>query len=314
MILILRKLGDKHIQRIEEATGERVVVRNKPAEATAEELAQADIIAAFPDLFAAGVLEQCKNLRWLHSFSAGVETAPFDWLKARGVVFTNASGIHGLQMAEQILGMMIMFSRGLHVSLRNQLRARWSAEHRVDELYGKTLLIVGAGHIGQETARKAKAFDMRVIGIKRQPAPLPHFDEVRGPGALHESLAEADYVVCLVPLTPQTRHWFDAKAFDAMKATAVFLNFARGAVVDEQALIEALKSGRIGGAGLDVFETEPLPADSPLWRMDNVIITPHNAGLSPQYNARAVDQFLRNYQAFREGRPMESVVDLDQRY
>ncbi|MBX6354140.1 MAG: hypothetical protein IRZ10_12525, partial [Thermoflavifilum sp.] len=216
MILILRKLGDKHVERIRSEVGEAVIVRSSPAEATPEELAQAEIIAGFPDTFRSGVLERCNSLRWLHSFSAGVETAPFAWLRDHGVIFTNASGIHGLQMAEQILGMIIMFSRGLHISLRNQWNALWSAEHRVDELYGKTLLIVGAGHIGQETARKAKAFDMRVLGIRRHPGSLLHFDEVRGPEALHASLTEADYVVCLVPLTKETHHWFDDAAFAAM--------------------------------------------------------------------------------------------------
>jgi phosphoglycerate dehydrogenase-like enzyme len=314
VILILRRIGDKHVERIRHSVSESVVVRDNPSAATPDELAEAEIIAGFPDLFAAGVIERAPRLRWLHSFSAGVETAPFDLLRDRGIVFTNASGIHGQQMSEQIFGMMISFSRGLHISLQNQWQMRWSAEHRVDELYGKTLLIVGAGHIGQETARKAKAFDMRVIGIKRHPAPMEYFDQVRGPSDLHASLSEADYVVALVPLTPETYHLFGEVEFAAMKPTAVFLNFARGDVVDEDALVNALQSGLIAGAGLDVFHQEPLPPDHPLWRLQNVLITPHNAGLSPQYNARAVDQFLRNYRAFREGRPMESVVDLGRRY
>lgn len=217
-------------------------------------------------------------------------------------------------MAEQALGMMLSFTRGLHHHWDHQHQKVWDQKVPVRELYGQTLVIVGAGRIGIEVARKAKAFDMRVTGVKRTPENLEYFDEVVDLQHLHKALAAGDFVLVLTPLTPDTFHLISAEEFAHMKPSAVFMNYARGDVVDETAMIDALASGQIAGLGLDVFHEEPLPADSPLWTMDNVLLTPHTSGLSPTYTSRALDLFVANYHLYKEGKPLLTQVDLDRKY
>ncbi|MCL6443008.1 MAG: D-2-hydroxyacid dehydrogenase, partial [Alicyclobacillus sp.] len=238
-----------------------------------EQAGAAEIVVGYASARYRELIIASRALRWFHCLSAGVEGLPFETLSERGVVVTNSSGIHTTQMAEQIIGMMIMFTRGLHVNVRNQMRQVWDRSYPVSELAGQTLCVVGAGRIGRELARKAKAFDMKVIGVKRRPEDLPGFDEVLGAEDLERALQAADFVAVLTPLTGDTRRMFGPASFRAMKPSAVFLNFARGDVVDEAALAEALRQGVIRGAGLDVFEREPLPEDSPLWELDNVVIS-----------------------------------------
>ncbi|MCL6548593.1 MAG: D-2-hydroxyacid dehydrogenase [Alicyclobacillus sp.] len=292
---------------------EDVRVRDRDKDLT-EQAHTAEIVVGYASPRYRELIGASQALRWFHCLSAGVEGLPFEQLSERGVVVTNSSGIHATQMAEQIIGMMIMFTRGLHVNVRNQVRRVWDRSYPVSELAGQTLCVVGAGRIGRELARKAKAFDMRVIGVKRRPEALPGFDEVLGVRELERGLHAADFVAVLTPLTGDTRRMFGRAALAAMKPSAVLLNFARGDVVDEAALVEALQQGRIRGAGLDVFEREPLPEDSPLWGLDNVIMSPHNAGHIPDYHARAVRLFVDNYRAYRAGQPMPNRVDLSLGY
>lgn len=288
---------------------EEVVVRRRE-QSLWEQAAGADIVIAHASEGYRSLLVASPALRWFHCLSAGVEGLPFAALAERGVVVTNSSGIHTTQMAEQIIGFMIMFTRGLQLNVRNQMQHRWERSYPLGELAGQTLCIIGAGRIGQELARKANAFDMRVVGVKREPEPLPFFHDVLPADRLHDALREADFVVALTPLTAATRLLFGEREFRAMKPSAVFLNFARGGVVDESALVDALRRGIIRGAGLDVFETEPLPPDHPLWSLDNVVMSPHNAGNIPDYHARAIRLFVDNYRAYRTGRPLPNEVNL----
>lgn len=313
MILIAAPVGDAFAQKIREGTGETVALRRSLADA-ADLLPEADQLIA-DERLPEETLARCGKLKWLYSLSAGVEHLPFGALRAKGVFVSNASGIHGTQMAEQTLGVMILFSRQLHRALAFQRRKVWGRPQlAVGELAGRTLCVIGTGAIGREIARKAKAFDMRVTGLRRHPAPLPDFDAVLGMDAFHAALAEADYVVLVTPLTNETYHLMDAAAFACMKKTAVFLNVSRGDTVDEAALVEALRSGVIAGAGLDVFHEEPLPAASPLWEMENVVVTPHSAGLVPDYFDRAAALFIRNFIDLRAGRPVPNAVDLTLQY
>ncbi|RIV17521.1 D-2-hydroxyacid dehydrogenase [Alicyclobacillaceae bacterium I2511] len=277
-------------------------------------LTEAEIIVAGGSAITEELIQRCPKVRWFHSVSAGVDLIPHNLLSARGILLSNSRGIHGRPIGEQVLGMMIGFTRGLHVNLRHQQQKRWEPGYPLQELTGQTLCIVGSGSIGAEVARKAKAFDMRVIGVKRHPLPLPHHDEVVGLDSLYDALATADFVLVLTPLTPNTRHLLDAEAFATMKSSAVVLNFARGDVMDEEALIQALQAGKLRGAGLDVFHREPLPPESPLWDMENVLISPHNGGWTPHYNERMVAIFLNNLRAYREQRPLPTGVDLIQGY
>jgi len=312
MLLVLGNLNPMHIERLQEAAGSPVLVFSNERAAW-DMLPEAEMIVTSVG-FSADAAERAGNLRLLFSTSAGVDRFPLETLAARGVRVSNSSGIHGSQMSEQIMGVIISFDRMLHVCVRNQLKKRWPQELPLGEIAGKTLLIVGAGSIGQALARKAKAFDMRVVGIKKTPEALAYFDEVAGLPALHAKLREADYVVLLTPLTPETRDLFGKAEFAAMKREAVFINYSRGGTVDEDALIAALRAGEIAGAGLDVFKTEPLPPESPLWEMENVLLTPHSAGITPDYMGRAVDKFIETLRACQSGLVPPNEVDPARRY
>lgn len=312
MILLTQPIPQMFIGEISEKTGEEVIACSDMTQA-APYLPEAEIIVGINGLNGE-VLKSCSNLKWIYSLSAGVEKLPFQELSERDILVSNAGGIHGTQIAEQTIGMMILFSRKMIKALKYQQQKIWSRDLPVDELFGRNLCIVGAGKIGIELARKAKAFDMTVTGIKRTPSPLEYFDEVFGNDLLHQALGKADYVVLLTPLTKETLHFFGKEEFAVMKRTSVFINMSRGDTVDEGALIEVLKSGRIGGAGLDVFHNEPLEVSSPLWRMDNVVITPHNAGNTPHYLKRALDLFFKSYECYRSGKPLPTAVDVTRQY
>jgi phosphoglycerate dehydrogenase-like enzyme len=310
--LVPLPLIKEYLPMIEKATGEKIYAYNNIQEAAAV-LPEAEIIMNFGRIDP-GIIKTCHNLKWIFSVTAGVEQLPFAELMKMGVKVTNTRGIHASQIAEQTMGLIISFSRRLNRCSKNQLQQKWEQFMPVDELTGKTLCIIGAGSIGREIARKAKAFDLRVIGIKNHPEPLEHFDEVWGTSRLHEALSQADYHVLITPLTDQTYHLIGPEEFKAMKDSSIFINMSRGDTVDEAALIEAVQKGMIAGAGLDVFHEEPLPPHNPLWKMENVIITPHNAGISPTTFKKAIEVFVESLTCYRQGKPLPNEVDLQRKY
>ena len=253
------------------------------------------------------------RLKWIQQWSAGA-----DWILKRpemrqsDVIVTTASGIHAIQITEHIFSFMFAFARSLPVARLIQLEATWinlANNPSVFELFEKKLLVVGVGAIGSRTAAVGKALGMRVIGVRRNPQRSdPSVEQMFGPDQLDQALPEADFVAVVTPLTNETRGMIGSKELDAMKKSAFIINVGRGAVIDEGALILALQKGQIAGAGLDTFEVEPLPDSSPLWRMDNVIITCHYAGFSPRYHERAMVLFLDNLGRYAAGRPLQNVV------
>lgn len=259
------------------------------------------------------VIMNAPNLRWFQQFGAGA-----DWLLAypeaveKPFVLTNTSGIHAIPISEHIFALLLAFARRLHKVLYAQERHDWHVPpgETLFELAGKTMLLVGVGAIGERTAHLAQAFDMRVVGVRRDAdQDVSGVDEMVGPEQLDALLPEADVVVLTVPLTKETRHMIDAEALRRMKSTAYLINIGRGGTVDERSLVEALRAGEIAGAGLDVFEAEPLPEESPLWEMDNVLITPHYSGSTPHYVTRFVEIFLDNLRRYQHGEPLQNVVD-----
>ncbi|RLC82527.1 MAG: D-2-hydroxyacid dehydrogenase [Chloroflexi bacterium] len=264
--------------------------------------------------FPRDLLPRACNLRWLQQWGAGA-----DWLLRHSeaveldFVLTNASGVHPIPISEHILAFLLAFGRGFHRAMRAQARHEWfSYDQQKDlfELVGKTMVLVGVGAIGKRTAQVAAALGIRVLGVRRNPAVgAPGVEAMFGPDQLLDLLPEADFVVLTVPLTHETQGMIGERELRAMKPTAYLVNIGRGGTVQERALIRALQEGWIAGAGLDVFETEPLPEDSPLWDMDNVIITAHYAGATPHYNERAMAIFLDNLRRYRAGEPLRNVVD-----
>lgn len=247
------------------------------------------------------------QLRWVHTASAGVDDPFFHRLLQRGVLLTNAIGVRRVPIGQHTLLMMLYFVRCMPHYLAAQREHRWDPGWG-EELTDKTVGIVGLGHIGQEVARLSKAFGMRVIATKRRPIDIEWVDQLLPPTALHQLLSQADFVVISTALTPETRGLFGEQEFKAMKPTAYLLNVARGAIVQEDKLIEALQSGRIAGAYLDVFEHEPLPAESPLYDMPNVVITPHCCDASPLNERRDLQLFLDNLERFKRNEPLINVV------
>ena len=254
------------------------------------------------------------RLRWFQQWWAGA-----DWLfrypKAleRDFILTNVSGIHAIPMSEHILALLLAFARRLPESCRAQVRHEWIAHQQrraTFELAGKTVLLVGLGAVGKRTARLAAALGMRVLGVRRNPAQeVPGVDKIVGPEQLCDLLPDADFMVLTVPFTPETQRFIGVEELKRMKSTAYLVNVGRGGTIDEDALVQALREHWIAGAGLDVLEMEPLPEDSPLWDMDNVIITAHYAGSTPHYNERAGAVFLDNLQRYQAGEPLRNVVD-----
>jgi phosphoglycerate dehydrogenase-like enzyme len=259
------------------------------------------------------LLAHAPRLRWVQEWGAGV-----DWLLRHPEVaeldftLTNASGVHAIPISEQILGYLLAFARRLPAAVRAQDRHAWQAPKRdqLFELAGKTMLLVGVGAIGERTAMIAAALGMRVLGIRRNPAgDLPGVEAIYGSDRLHDLLPEADCVVLTVPLSHATQGMIGERELRAMKPTSYLINIGRGGTIQQPALIQALREGWIAGAGLDVFDQEPLPATSPLWELDNVIMTAHYAGLTPEYDQRALAIFLDNLKRYQAGEPLQNVVD-----
>jgi phosphoglycerate dehydrogenase-like enzyme len=284
-------------------------------EAFAEALPEADVVVA-QDL-SDEQLARARRLRWLSSVAAGLEEIVTPALLAR-VAVTNASGVHGPNIAEHVMAMMLMFTRGLPRLFRAQLARRWdrdltSRSEAFGELTGKTLLIVGLGRIGEALAARARPFGMRVVAVKRDPSQRHDaavvVDELLGLEALDDALGRADHVCVTVPLTRETHHLIDARRIARLRPGAYVYNASRGAVLEEAALVAALRAGKLAGAGLDVFEQEPLPESSPLWDLENVILTPHVSGVTPLYYERTAALFAENLDRFLSGRPLNNRFD-----
>jgi phosphoglycerate dehydrogenase-like enzyme len=248
----------------------------------------------------------CPSLRWVQAASAGIDHL-VPWDPARLSV-TNVSGIHGELMTQYVLG--VIFGRNLRLfECQDWMRRkRWQHfDGRV--VRGRTLAIVGLGRIGKDIGRAAKAFGMRVIGIKARPEPCAEADEVWGIDRLHAAFGQADYAVIVVPKTPQTIDLIDAAALKALKHGVVFIHVARGGIVNEPALLAALKDGTIAYAAIDVFETEPLPQDSPFWTAPNLLITPHSSSDVEGWHELVAGIFAENLANWLAGKPMRNLTD-----
>ncbi len=254
------------------------------------------------------VYAAAPELTWVHSLTVGVEGLLTPEFAATPYVLTNSRGANAPPIAEHVLAMVLGFARGLHRSARLQSEGRWERQFRyLFEISGLTLGIIGLGAVGREVARRARALGMRVLATRRAPgATCPEADAT---GSLETVLQESDFVVIAVPLTGETRGLINAAALAHIKPSAYLINVARGEVVDEPALVAALQAGRLAGAGLDVFATEPLPPDSPLWQLPDVVITPHQAAASPRTMERTMAIWADNLQRFATGAPLRNVVD-----
>jgi phosphoglycerate dehydrogenase-like enzyme len=261
------------------------------------------------------MIDAAPQLRWIQAITAGVDFMDLDEIRRRGIILTNGRGIHKIHMAEYAVGAMINLARGFHLMLRNQLQKKWERSVPQEEIHGATVGIIGLGAIGAEIAKKAAFMGMHVIGVKRTLGPVDHVEEVHAPDDMAAVFRRSDYIINLLPYTPETEKWIDRRFFDQMKPTACFINIGRGRTVNEDDLIAALRDRKIRAMVSDVYYTEPLPPESPLWDLDNVILTPHICGVSPQYMDRAMQIIAHNVNVYlsKQGE-MINLVDLKAGY
>lgn len=297
-------------------TGDPNLHRTPEQEARWQELLrQADILFDFDPTHRDDLPELAPKAHWIQATGAGIgQLVKQQRYEQRmpGAIFCTASGVHAVPLAEFVAMGMLMSTRDLWRVLRDQKHKHWERYAGTD-LHGRTLAIVGLGRVGSEVARVAKALGMTVIGTNRgfTSAPVDHLYE---PEELHAMLPRAEFLVLSAPHTPETEKMMGTKEFSLLPKSAVFINIGRGTEVDEPALIEALRSGHLAGAILDVFAVEPLPQDSPLWDMPNVLISPHSASTSDRENGKITDIFVDNLRRFLAGEPLRNVLDTNKLY
>ena len=308
-ILVVMRVTDAQRERLMRSAGGAELVFASGADVTAEMLRSADAVIGN---MSPKRLAEAPELKWVQLGSAGVNGYTADGPLPSGTVLTNASGAYGLAISEHMLACLLFLMKNLGGYAADQAGHVWQDRGPVTSVWGSRTLVVGAGDIGTEFARRMHALGSRVTGIRRHPGEKPDcYEAVLTPDRLTECLAEADVVADCLPGTQDTAHVFDRAAFAAMKRGAYFLNVGRGGTVDSYALADALNSGRLAGASVDVTEPEPLPPEHPLWSARNVLITPHVSGGGHLYETteRIVDIAAENLSRFVSGRPLINVVD-----
>lgn len=341
-VVITSYFEEEHLRRIREADGRlRVLYREDlvppprwPGDHAGPEgwrrspeedeeflamLAEAEVLYDFPRGLSRDLSQVAPKLRWVQASMAGAgEVAKKAGLVETDIVVTTASGVYSGPLAEFVVMAMLQHAKGLERLRRDKAERAWRPAHS-DTLEGKTLCIVGIGNIGRAIAGRARPFGMRILGVKRtvhdEDSARNHADALYATDRMHEALAEADYVAVTLPGTPETHHLVDEEAIRSMQKGAYFVNVGRGAAVDERGLVGALREGHLSGAALDVFEVEPLPQESPLWELDNVIISPHSTDNLPGVtNKLQTDLFCENLRRYLDGEPLVNVLDKELLY
>lgn len=314
-LIITHNVHEQQIEAVKRLTPDWELITGRDASIWESHLHDAEIIVGWKKEMSQ-MFESTPKLSWLQSWSAGVNSMPLEKMKSLGIKLTSANGVHAYPISETIFALMLGLTRKIHTYVSNQTTKSWNPSGLNLEIHGKTIGIIGVGAIGKETAKIAKAFGMTVLGIRHSGKKEEFVDKMFSSQQLNEVLPQCDYVVVTLPLTEETFHLFGAKQFELMKQSAFFINIGRGPLVDEKELIAALKDKQIAGAGLDVFEKEPLNEQNPLWDMENVIITPHTAGATEHYAKRVIeDIFIPNLKQYLEGQtPTINLVDYQKGY
>ena len=309
-ILLQGRVEGELLQRLENIIGdEHTYVVPDSREELIEEGKDADIFYGYcsEDLF-----PHLPNLKWIQSTSAGMDRHMYPALRESDVLLTNAAGLYGTHVADQAFALLLGLARGIHESVRNQDKHQWGGARTMPmiEIDGFKIAIVGMGGIGMQMAKRAKGFDMYVIGVDAYRTDKPdNVDELVPMDQLSNVMSQVDVVMIACPLTEETRGLINKDNLSVMQPTAFFINIARGPIVNEPDLIEILRADKIAGAGLDVTEVEPLQEDSPLWDFDNVIISPHSAGGSQHRARRITEFFLDNLERYLKGEELKNIVN-----
>jgi phosphoglycerate dehydrogenase-like enzyme len=312
-VLVLANPTDRELKLLDELPRETSLAVGDSPEAFARAASEATVILNWSGSgeLLRQVFAMCPRVQWVHARSAGLDGVLFPELVESRVPVTNGSGVFSPPLGEFALGAILFFAKDFRRMVRNQEAGAWE-QFDMPEIAGQTVGIVGYGDIGRAVAARVRAMGMRVLAVKRHVLPYsadPMVDKIYPPYERLEMIARADYVVACAPLTPETRGMVGEPEFAAMKREAVVINIGRGPVVDEAALVRALTEGRIKGAALDVFDTEPLPEGHAFYKLKNLLLSPHCADHTPDWLERAMRFFLEQFERFRKGEPLVNVVD-----
>ncbi|WNS76112.1 D-2-hydroxyacid dehydrogenase [Bacillus sp. DTU_2020_1000418_1_SI_GHA_SEK_038] len=315
-LVVTQNLSQDLVQAIKEVIPDWELIVGKEKEIWQDHLQETEIIAGWKKEITEYVLAPDSKLCWVQSWSAGINSMPLKEFNSHHIQLTSANGVHSFPISETIFALMLALTRKIHTYVKNQQTKTWHHSGLKLELHGKTMGLFGVGAIGKETAKIAKAFGMNVLGFRRSGQPEEFVDKMYTLDQINDVLPLCDYVVVTLPLTGETKHLFGQEQFNLMKPSSFFINIGRGDIVVESELTKALIEGKIAGAGLDVFEKEPLSEDSPLWALENVIITPHTAGSTEHYDKRVIeDIFIPNLKSYlKEEKLPINLVDYQKGY
>ncbi|GAB6255421.1 D-2-hydroxyacid dehydrogenase [Peribacillus sp. NPDC055009] len=313
-LIISQNLNELLLQKIKELVPDWTVITGRSPEIWRNHIADAEVIAGWKAEMSVSI--DASEVKWIQTWSAGVNALPLENLEQRNVQITTANGVHAYPISETIFALMLALTRKVDTYIKQQQTKTWHHAHMKQEIHEKTIGIIGVGKIGKETAKIAKAFGMTVLGMRHSNKSEEFVDEMFTQKQLNDLLPRCDYIVVTLPLTPETRYMFGKKEFKLMKRSAFFINIGRGNLVIQNDLVQALMDKEIAGAGLDVFETEPLPENSPLWELDNAIITPHTSGNTEFYDQRLIhDIFMPNLKNYLNGKkPSINLLDYKKGY
>lgn len=312
-LVVINKLSQEKIDALQKAVPGSVVEAYPDPKAALPHVADADAIAMWGFQDAEPLLKAAPKCRWVHSLSDGVERLLTPEMMKRPIHLTNSHGIHDRAVSEHTMALMLSWLRRIPDAVKSQEKHEWKRYHG-ESLFGKTVAIVGFGSIGRTIAQRTKVFETKILAVKKHRTTEFFADEVFTTDEIMEVLPRADIVIAALPSTPETAGYFGADKFAAMKSSALFINIARGSIVDEDALVKALQNGEIAGACLDVFSEEPLPPDHPFWTMNNVIITAHTASWIPKFFDKVLMLLKNNFAAFYQGEPLMNEVDKKKGY
>ena len=311
-VLIYHKIDKKDVDYLNKKYADCNFIACTNKTEMEKQIEDTDILITFK--FNMEMLERAKKVKWIQALSAGIDSYPLEEISERGIILTNGRGIHKIHMAEYAICVMIMLARNIHIMLQNKYEGKWNRKVNQGEINGATLGILGLGSIGMEIAKKAKLMGMRVIGVKGSISNVEYADKVYLPNDMTQVFKTSDYIINLLPSVQNTFKIIDKRYFDIMKKDACFISMGRGNTVNEEDMIQALKDGKIRALASDVFFTEPLPEDSPLWEMENVIITPHICGESNKYIERALPIIENNIKAYQGEGEFINLVSFEKGY
>lgn len=315
MILFSAKIASKYQERLKANFPNQVFTFCESNDEIKQHVSDAAVIVTYGEDLTAELIGQANSLKWIMVISAGVDKLPFQAIRKKGILVTNARGIHKIPMAEYAISMLLQVYRQEKVIMQNQAEKVWDKSVRMKEITGKTMLIAGTGAIGQEVARLAKAFHMKTIGVSRSGSDVTFFDENHSTDDMNGLLPHADFIITVLPNTKETQGLFTYEHFQNMPNHAVFVNMGRGNIVSSTDLLKAIREKEIAHAVLDVFEEEPLPTEHAFWQEENITITPHISGVSPNYVPRAMEIFEHNLQVYLDERDTYvNIIDVTRGY